>query len=317
MGGDAGPRPIAAACNTFLRQHPSSFLTVIGHSAEIKSLLTTTERVTLVDASSAVTNADKPAHALRNKFDSSMSTAVQMVADRAADACVSAGNTGALMAFGLRYLGTLSGISRPAICKPVPNRHGCCLLLDLGANIDCSAEQLGQFALMGAAMARVAGKTKPKVGLLNVGREAQKGGDLQRQAAQMIAALGQIDYIGYVEGGDVFLADVDVVVCDGFTGNALLKASEGAAALLRDQLDQSLRHGWAARCARLLISPYLYRWRSVYDPARYNGAVLLGLCGVVVKSHGSADAAGFEAALQVAYEHAASETPAQIAASMV
>ncbi len=316
MGGDDGLRPVVCAAVQFLKHHPTCHLTLVGNRDQIAQLVAPHPRLQLQHAGSTVAMSDRPAQALRSKHDSSMAMAIRLVADQRANACVSAGNTGALMAFGLHHLGTLAGITRPAICKSVPNKHGCCLLLDLGANISCSAAQLAQFAVMGAAMARVAGKPRPRIGLLNIGREPQKGGSLHQAASTLVAALPGMEYVGFVEGGDIFTGEVDVVVCDGFTGNAVLKASEGAAALMRQQLKDSLSHGVMARFARLLVQPYINRWRSVYDPARYNGAVLLGLCGVVVKSHGAADASSFAAALQVAYEHGLSDTPAQIAATM-
>lgn len=245
-----------------------------------------------------------------------MAKTVQLVADGSADACVSAGNTGALMAFGLKYLGTLPDIARPAICKAVPNIHGACYLLDLGANLSATADQLQQFAVMGAAMARVTGNSNPVVGLLNVGREPQKGGELQQKAAAQIKATPGLVYIGFVEGGDIYTGRADVIVCDGFTGNALLKASEGVASLLGIDLNRRFSGTPRARLAGWLARPYMREWRRANDPATLDGAALLGLNGVVIKSHGSASEVGFRSALKVAYGQAKNNIPQLISESV-
>lgn len=259
---------------------------------------------------------DRPALALRNKTNSSMAKAVRLVADGRADACVSAGNTGALMAFGLKYLGTLPDITRPAICRAVPNVHGVCYLLDLGANLSATPDQLQQFAVMGAAMARITGSSNPLVGLLNVGREPQKGGGLQQKAAAQIAATPGLTYIGFVEGSDIYTGRVDVIVCDGFTGNALLKASEGVASLLGADLIRRFNGTLRAQLAGWLARPYMRDWRQANDPATLDGAALLGLKGVVIKSHGSASETGFKSALKVAYEQAKNNIPQLISESV-
>lgn len=248
---------------------------------------------------------ERPGTALRHKRESSMALAIKMVATGEADACVSGGNTGALMAFGLHMLGTMPGIERPAICKAVPGKDGVCWVLDLGANLECSAEHLRQFACMGSALAKLNGVASPRVALLNVGVENQKGRELERESAALLKTQPGMNFIGFVEGGDIYRGMADVVVCDGFTGNALLKASEGAAELLQNSLKNAFQSNIAARLAGWLARPALRSWISRYDPARLNGASLLGLSGVVVKSHGSASESGFIAALNVAREQAA------------
>lgn len=318
MGGDQGLRPSVSASVQFLRDNPSVSLSLIGDEPLIESYLSDIRprvgaRLHIVHAPQAVTMGDKPGVALRKKRDSSMAVSVQMVADGKADACVSAGNTGALLAFGVLSLRTLPGIERPAICKAIPTAKGRCFLLDLGANLECSAGNLLQFALMGAAMAHMCGVSRPRVGVLNVGTEAQKGRLLQQKAAQLIAEVAEINAVGFVEGDDIYRGDVDVVVCDGFTGNIVLKASEGAVKLLQHSLkDAFLRTPWA-RCVSVIAGSVLRRWRNRYDPSRYNGAAFLGLNGVLVKSHGSASIEGYYAALDVAYEQVKTGVPARIA----
>lgn len=305
MGGDSGPRPCVFGALEFLRQFPSVRLTLVGDEHQLKSLIPkTATQIAVLPATDPVAMSDRPGHALRQKRQSSMALAVQMVAEGQAQACVSAGNTGALMAFGLHLLGTMAGIERPAICKPMPTKTGVCWVLDLGANLECSAENLRQFALMGAALARLHGVEAPRVALLNVGSEAQKGRELQQEAAHLVKQLAGIRFCGFAEGGDIYRGLADVVVCDGFTGNVLLKASEGVAELLQGSLRDALQKGFWGRFLGLLARPALRAWGRAYSPARLNGASFLGLRGVVVKSHGAASQAAFCAALMVAYEQA-------------
>jgi glycerol-3-phosphate acyltransferase PlsX len=274
------------------------------------------QQVTILPADESVHMSERPASALRHKRESSMALAVRMVADGEADACVSGGNTGALMAFGLHLIGTMPGIERPAICKALPGRSGVCRVLDLGANLECSAENLRQFACMGAALARLGGTASPRVALLNVGVEDQKGRELEREAASLLASQRGLNFIGFVEAGDIYRDVADVVVCDGFTGNTLLKASEGAAELLQSTLKKAFLSSTTARIAGWLAQPVLKSWSDRYSPARLNGATFLGLNGVVVKSHGGASEEGFIAALNVAHEQATHQIIAAIATAV-
>jgi glycerol-3-phosphate acyltransferase PlsX len=265
-------------------------------------------RCTLVTATEVVTMDDPIEVALRRKRDSSMRVAIMQLKD-GADACVSAGNTGALMALARYLLKTLDGIDRPAIATVMPNRHdGYTTVLDLGANVDCTPEHLLQFAVMGSALvAAVDGKIEPTVGLLNIGEEAIKGSETIKRAGELLRAAGEsgvISFFGNVEGNDIFKGTVDVVVCDGFVGNVLLKTSEGLASMLGDFIKQEFTRGPFSKLAALVALPVLKRFKHRVDPRRYNGAALLGLRGLVFKSHGSADAYAFEQALARAYDAA-------------
>ncbi len=306
MGGDSGPRLCISAALKFARLHPSVRLTLIGDRDQLSAGSSIfPSQIKILPAEAQVKMEERPGTALRHKRESSMALAIKMVATGEADACVSGGNTGALMAFGLHLLGTVPGIERPAICKAVPGKDGVCWVLDLGANLECSAEHLRQFACMGSALAQLNGVASPRVALLNVGVENQKGRELEQESAALLKVQPGMNFIGFVEGGDIYRGVADVVVCDGFTGNALLKASEGAAELLQNSLKNAFQSNIAGRLAGWLARPALRSWISHYDPARLNGASLLGLSGVVVKSHGGATEAGFIAALNVAREQAA------------
>ena len=234
-----------------------------------------------------------------------MRVAIQQVKEGHAQAAVSAGNTGALMAIARYLLKTLDGIERPAIATQMPNaRGGATTVLDLGANVDCTAEHLLQFAVMGSALvAAVDGKAEPTVGLLNIGEEAIKGNDSVKQVAELLRA-SSLNFHGNVEGNDIFKGTVDVVVCDGFVGNVLLKTSEGLASMMSDFIKQEFTRGPLSKLAALVAMPVLQRFKHRVDPRRYNGAALLGLRGLVFKSHGSADAFAFENALARAYDAA-------------
>ncbi len=258
---------------------------------------------------------ESPAQALRAKKDSSMRVAINLVKQGEADACVSAGNTGALMATARFVLKTLPGIDRPAICTTLPTVHGHTRMLDLGANVDSKAEHLLQFAVMGSVLATVNGIDQPRVGLLNIGEEDIKGNEQVKEAVRLLAA-SDLHYIGFVEGDGIFLDEVDVVVCDGFVGNVALKSSEGVAKLIRHYMTQEFKRNPLTRLAGLVALPVLRALGRKIDPRRYNGASLLGLQGIVVKSHGGADALAFANAIQVAMLEAERKVPQQIDAHL-
>jgi glycerol-3-phosphate acyltransferase PlsX len=260
-------------------------------------------RVTIVSASQVVTMDEKPAQALRQKPNSSMRVALDLIADHQVDAVVSAGNTGALLAMSVVVLKTLEGIDRPAFCAPVPTGSGHCFLLDLGANVDCSPEQLQQFAWMGSALSATLDRIEaPRVGLLNIGAEAIKGNEQVKSAAALLTADARINYVGFIEGDGIFAGAADVVVCDGFVGNIALKVCEGTAQLVRNKIQAAFTRNTLARLSAIVAQPVLNVLRRELDPQRYNGAVMLGLQGVVVKSHGNSSAASFEQAIGVAVQ---------------
>ncbi len=302
MGGDLGPRSALPAALNFAHQYPDVNLLLVGSPSLNPSDLPSNVR--FLPAEQVVAMDDRPAQALRNKQDSSMWKAIECVAAGEADACVSAGNTGALMAMGRFLLKTFPGIDRPAICKPVPTAREACYVLDLGANVDCTSEQLVQFALMGSVLAETSGIARPRVALLNIGSEEIKGNEQIRLAASILEASSSLNYIGYIEGDGIFAGQADVVVCDGFVGNVALKVSEGAARLLSSYLRELLKDHKLSWLIGQIAGPLLRKWHTKFDPARYNGASFLGLQGVVVKSHGAADIAGFESALAVARDQA-------------
>ena len=325
MGGDHGPAVTLPACRSFLDKHPEASLTLVG-TAEALSPARGWARCSLVTATEVVTMDDAVEVALRRKRDSSMRVAILQVKPGrsgngpeaavaspgdvpAAQACVSAGNTGALMAVARYLLKTLDGIDRPAIATVMPNREGgYTTVLDLGANVDCTPENLLQFAFMGSALvSAVEGPSDPSVGLLNIGEEAIKGSETIKRAGELLREAGEagrLNFHGNVEGNDIFKGTVDVVVCDGFVGNVLLKTSEGLATMLGDFIKQEFTRGPFSRLAALLALPVLKRFKARVDPRRDNGAALLGLRGLVFKSHGSADAYAFEQALARAYDAA-------------
>ncbi|RFP78274.1 phosphate acyltransferase PlsX [Hydrogenophaga borbori] len=311
MGGDVGPVVTMPAAEAFLAGHPQARLLLVGRAEDLHawSRLTGHERCTVVPASEVVDMSDPIEVALRRKKDSSMRVAVQQVKDGHAQAAVSAGNTGALMAISRYLLKTLDGIERPAIATQMPNaRGGATTVLDLGANVDCSAEHLLQFAVMGSALvAAVTGRDDPSVGLLNVGEEVIKGSDVIKQAGQLLrhaAAAGDLNFHGNVEGNDIFKGTTDIVVCDGFVGNVALKASEGVASMIGGFIREEFTRGLWRKLAAVVAMPVLNAIRQRADHRVYNGAALLGLQGLVFKSHGSADAFAFEQALARAYDAA-------------
>ena len=313
MGGDHGPGETLPACRALLDRHPQVRVLLVGQPEAMqeglrKHGLFGHERASVVAASEVVAMDDPVEVALRRKKDSSMRRAIELVKDGTAQACVSAGNTGALMAVARYVLKTLPGIERPAIATYLPNAAGgSTLVLDLGANVDCEAEHLLQFAVMGTAFAAAGGHANPRVGLLNVGEEVIKGSEMIKRAGELLRqahAEGRLNFVGNVEGDDIFKGGVDIVVCDGFVGNVALKATEGVARMLMGMMRQEFTRNLGTRLLALAVLPLLRRFRRRVDPQRYNGAALLGLRGLVFKSHGSANAFSFAQALERACEAA-------------
>lgn len=298
MGGDLGLRSSLPAAVNSLQRFPNLELTLVGAAAQIRAMLASVPvRLQIVDAEQVVDMQDRPAVALRHKTRSSMRIALDMLAAHEVDAVVSGGNTGALMAMSLVVLRNLSGIERPAMCTALPTKTGHCLLLDLGANVDCDAAQLHQFALMGAALAASDGIDNPRVALLNIGAESVKGNEQVKQAHDIFAADAQLNYCGFVEGSSLFDGIADVVVCDGFAGNIALKTCEGTASLISAKLRAQFSRTLLTRAVGALARPVLNALYRELDPQQYNGAVLLGVRGVVIKSHGNSSSAGFESAI--------------------
>ncbi|MDF1484349.1 phosphate acyltransferase PlsX [Ramlibacter sp. H39-3-26] len=307
MGGDHGPRVTLAACRQFLARHPDARLLLVGQPAALGRFAH--ERAAIVAASEVVAMDDPLEIALRKKKDSSMRVAIEQVKLGAAQAAVSAGNTGALMAIARYVLKTVEGIERPAIAYPLPNaKGGATTVLDLGANVDCTAHHLLQFAVLGSALDSVLkGNEAPSVGLLNIGSEAIKGSDVIKRAGELLRAAGQsgdLNFAGNVEGDDIFKGTTDIVVCDGFVGNVMLKTTEGLAAMIGGFLRAEFSRNLFTRIAAVAAYPVLAAFRRRVDHRRYNGAALLGLRGLVFKSHGSADDVAFEQALHRAYDAA-------------
>jgi glycerol-3-phosphate acyltransferase PlsX len=303
MGGDHGPRVTVVAALRFLEETPDASVVLVGNEKAIREALPATSppRVSIRAASEVVAMEEPPADALRHKKDSSMRVAINLVKEGAAQACVSAGNTGALMAISRFVLKTLPGIDRPAIASQLPTRKGVTTALDLGANVNCTPQQLVQFAVMGSALvAAVEGIERPSVGLLNIGEEDIKGNDVVKEAADLLKASG-LNFHGNVEGTDIYKGTTDVIVCDGFVGNVALKTSEGLALMLADYLREEFTRNPFRKILALAALPVLRSFKRRVDPRRYNGATLIGLKGVVIKSHGSADALAFRYALKKAY----------------
>ena len=308
MGGDHGLSVTVPAALDFLKQVDDARLLLVGQKDAIdqalaKSRTVDSTRIEVRHASEVVAMDDPPATALRSKRDSSMRVAIELVKSGDADACVSAGNTGALMAISRFVLKMQPGIDRPAIATQLPNQTGgTTTMLDLGANVDCEPRHLLQFAVMGAALVTaLEGKERPTVGLLNIGEEVIKGNDTVKQAGELLRE-STLDFRGNVEGNDIYEGTTDVVVCDGFVGNIALKTSEGLARMLGGFIREEYKRHVFTRLMALLSLPVLMRFRKRLDHRRYNGASLVGLRGVVIKSHGSTDAYAFEFALRRAYD---------------
>jgi glycerol-3-phosphate acyltransferase PlsX len=306
MGGDHGPSVTVAAALRFLEETPEARIVLVGNESAVRRALDhasspAIDRASIRHASEIVEMYEPPADALRHKKDSSMRVAINLVKDGAAQACVSAGNTGALMAISRFVLKTLPGIDRPAIASQLPTRQGVTTALDLGANVNCTAEQLLQFAVMGSALVTaVEGNARPTVGLLNIGEEDIKGNDVVKQAAELLKA-SDLNFHGNVEGTDIYKGTTDVIVCDGFVGNVALKTSEGLALMLADYLREEFTRNPLRKLLAVFALPAINSFKRRVDPRRYNGATLIGLKGVVIKSHGSADALAFRYALRKAY----------------
>ena len=306
MGGDHGPSVTVIAAARFVKAHADAEVILVGREADLAAPLARVPQrwraqLRLHAASEVVDMDEPPADALRRKKDSSMRVAINLVRDGTAHACVSAGNTGALMAIARFVLKTLPGIDRPAIASQLPTRTGQTTVLDLGANVNCTPVQLLQFAVMGSALvAAVEGVERPTIGLLNIGEEDIKGNDVVKETAELLRRSG-LNFHGNVEGDDIYKGTTQVVVCDGFVGNVALKTSEGLAAMLYDFLKSEFTRNPLTRMSALVVYPVLRAFKRRIDPRRYNGATLIGLKGVVVKSHGGADAVSFAHALDKAY----------------
>jgi glycerol-3-phosphate acyltransferase PlsX len=302
MGGDHGPQVTVPACLDFLKANPDAELLLVGLKEPLERELARHHargeaRITVIPATEVVGMDEDVRSAIRTKKHSSMRIAIDLVKEGRAQACVSAGNTGALMGTAKFVLKTLPGIDRPAICAVLPTRTGQVYALDLGANADCTPEHLLQFAIMGSTLVKaVEGKANPTVGLLNIGSEEIKGNEVVKKAGELLRA-SPLNFHGNVEGDDIYKGTTDVVVCDGFAGNVALKTSEGLAKMLGDFLKEEYTRNVFSRLAAMVSYPVIKRFRRRVDHRRYNGAALLGLRGIVVKSHGSADRLAFATAL--------------------
>jgi phosphate acyltransferase len=307
MGGDFGPEVTVPASLACLKNNPDLKLILVGDSAILKqrlgeALSVYQDRLTIQHASQQVEMHESPSKALKNKKDSSMRVAINLVHEGRADACVSAGNTGALMATARFVLKMIPGIDRPAIISTLPSVHGHTHVLDLGANVDCTDEHLYQFAIMGNELVKaVENIENPKVGLLNIGEEEVKGNEQVKSAAKLLEN-SSLNYIGYVEGNSLNAGNikVDLIVCDGFVGNVALKSIEGAAKMISTLLKQDFSKNIFTKLAGLIAYPVLKSFKNRIDPRLYNGASFLGLKGLVIKSHGSADVLAFTTAIQIA-----------------
>ncbi len=319
MGGDHGPSVTVPAAIRFLAEQPSVQLLLVGREEVLRPLLgaqADNPRLRIVHATEVVGMDESPALALRNKKDSSMRVAINQVKSGDADACVSAGNTGALMAISRFVLKMLPGIERPAICAPLPTATGHTHMLDLGANVDCAPEHLLQFGIMGAMLvAAMEHKERPSVGVLNIGEEEIKGNEVVKAAAELLRASG-LNFVGNVEGDGIYKGHADVIVCDGFVGNVALKTSEGLAQLLAGSLKDEFKRSWLTKLAAVFAISVLNRFKQRFDHRRYNGAILLGLKGISVKSHGSADQLAFGNAIRRAYDAAENRVLERITAQM-
>lgn len=322
MGGDHGPEVVVPAAIRFLRECDDRIeLILVGDTDEVQRQLEAAgggsdERIRIHHASQIVAMDELPSHALRSKKDSSMRVAINLVNEGKADACVSAGNTGALMATARFVLKTLPGIDRPAICTVMPSIQGHTYVLDLGANVDSSSEHLFQFAVMGSVLASAVDNIdRPRVGLLNIGEEEIKGNERVKVAAQLLGA-SDLNYVGFVEGDGIFSGNANVVVCDGFVGNVALKSAEGVATMIGHYMKREFGRNIFTKLSALVAAPVLRSFRKKIDPRHYNGASLLGLRGIVIKSHGGADELAFANALKIALVEVRKNVPQRIHANL-
>lgn len=305
MGGDHGLSIVIPACIRAAKKNPNLKLILVGVQDKITAELKkhgvlSSPQYSIEHASELVSMDELPSHALRNKKNSSMRVAINLVKEGQAQACVSAGNTGALMATARYVLKTLPGIDRPAIISKLPTMKGKTWVIDLGANIDSCAEHLFQFAVMGSALIQAIESRAPKIALLNIGVEEIKGNDQVKRTAHMLAECSLLNYVGYVEGDHFYTGDVDLIVCDGFVGNVALKASEGLAKFMLTVIRESFSKNWLTKLIGLCSLPMFNQVKKRMDPSRHNGASMLGLNGIVVKSHGGANELGFEVAIEQA-----------------
>ncbi|NCX93710.1 MAG: phosphate acyltransferase PlsX [Gammaproteobacteria bacterium] len=324
MGGDHGPSVTVPAVKLALDHHPELKIILVGLPDRLSAYLKRSQleghpRLTIHPASEVIGMDESPTVALRSKKDSSMRVAINLVKDQVASACVSAGNTGALMAISYFVLKTLPGIDRPAILYSLPTLNpdthqvGKVHMLDLGANVECSAQHLFQFAVMGSVLSHsIDGVGSPRIALLNIGEEEMKGLEVIKQAAQLIQHSEALNYVGYVEGTDILRGKADVIVCDGFIGNIALKTIEGVVKYIGYHVKKAIRHNWWTRLCSFFALPVFLRIRKTLDLRRYNGASLLGLRGIVIKSHGSAEAEAFSTAISEAVFHVEKDIPNQI-----
>jgi len=317
MGGDHGPKVVVPAAITVLLEQPELRLILVGDQALIGAELeeqrgVPNERLVVQHASQQVGMDELPSQALRGKKDSSMRVAINLVKEGRAGACVSAGNTGALMATARYVLKMLPGIDRPAIITELPTMKGHTHVLDLGANVDSTADNLFEFAVMGSVLtSAVENKERPSVALLNIGEEEIKGNERIKEAARMLAA-SELNYVGFVEGDGIYRGDVDVVVCDGFVGNVALKTSEGVAQMIGHYIRQEFNRNLFTRLTGLICASVLRAFKNKIDPRNYNGASLVGLQGIVIKSHGGADAVAFANAIREAVIEVKKDVPQRI-----
>ncbi|MDH5262361.1 MAG: phosphate acyltransferase PlsX [Gammaproteobacteria bacterium] len=316
MSGDLGAEVVVHAAAATLLKYRNVELRLVGNQTELQSLVSRiigdNPRLQIIHASEVVEMAEPPVDALRKKKDSSMRIAINLVKEGQADACVSSGNTGALMATAKFVLKTLPGIDRPAIITELPAKGGSLHMLDLGANTEASAAQLFQYAMMGSIVSSdILGIAAPRIALLNIGVEDMKGNDTVRAAAALLSA-STLNYVGFIEGNDLFSGKADVVVTDGFTGNVALKTIEGAVGLVHHFLKRAFTRSWFAKLQAVLASRVLKGLAMELDSRHYNGATLVGLNGIVIKSHGSADSLAFQHAIDTAIVEVRNQLPQQI-----
>lgn len=326
MSGDLSPNSVVQAALMSLKKISDVSLILVGDKKKITEQIATitkknsnlklnseqSERLSFFECTQVVEMDDSPADSIRQKKDSSMRKAIDLVKDNQSDACVSSGNTGALMANAKFVLKTINGVDRPAICTAIPNKKDSVYVLDLGANVECNSNQLVQFAIMASILAKINKKIKkPKVGLLNIGSEESKGVAVIKEAHQILKS-SNLNYQGFIEGDGIYLSDFDVIVCDGFIGNAILKCSEGLAKMFTEELKINYKKNIFSKLIGLMSIPIFKNFYNHYNPKKYNGASFLGLKGIVIKSHGNSDAFAFSCAIEQAYNQAKNNIIAEL-----